>query len=99
MTSSATETSAQVATGVVVTEDALIVDLSDGRTLSVPLDWYPRLLHATPEERSNWRLGARGEGLHGPDVDEDISVAGLLAGRPSGESAASLERWLAARKA
>jgi len=99
MTSSATETAVPVATGAVVTEDALIVDLSDGRTLSVPLDWYPRLLHATPEERGNWRLGAGGEGLHWPDVDEDISVAGLLAGRPSGESAASLQRWLAARKA
>lgn len=99
MTSSATETSAPVATGVVVTEDALIVDLSDGRTLSVRLHWYPCLLRATPEERSNWRLGARGGGLHWPDVDEDASVAGLLAGRSSGESAQALERWLAARKA
>jgi hypothetical protein len=82
-----------------VSEDTLTVDLSDGRSLSVPLAWYPRLLHATPAERGNWKLIARGEGVHWPDVDEDISVAGLIAGRPSGESAASLQRWLAARKA
>jgi hypothetical protein len=88
-----------VTTGVAVTDDTLTVDLSDGRTVSVPLAWYPRLLHATPEERGNWVLIARGEGVHWPDVDEDISVASLIAGRPSSESAASLQKWLAGRKA
>jgi hypothetical protein len=99
MTTSAAEAGTPTATGVAVSEDTLTVDLSDGRSLSVPLAWYPRLLHATPAERGNWKLIARGEGVHWPDVDEDISVAGLIAGRPSGESAASLQRWLAARKA
>jgi len=98
MTTSATE-STPLATGVAVTDDTLTVDLSDGRTVSVPLDWYPRLLHASPGERSNWRLVARGEGMHWPDVDEDISVAALIAGRPSSEGAGSLQRWLAGRKA
>lgn len=98
MTSSATETT-PLATQVAVTDDTLTVDLSDGRTVSVPLAWYPRLLHATPEERRNWRFVARGEGMHWPDVDEDISVASLIAGGPSAESAASLRRWLAGRKA
>jgi Protein of unknown function (DUF2442) len=98
MTSSATETTVPVATGVSVTDDTLTVDLSDGRTLSVPLAWYPRLLHATSHERGHWKLVARGEGVHWPDVDEDISVASVIAGRPSDESAASLQRWLAARK-
>jgi hypothetical protein len=82
---------------VVVTEDTLTVDLTDGRTISVPVAWYPRLLHARPEERHNWRPIGAGEGLHWPDLDEDISVDNLLAGRPSGESQASLGRWLAGR--
>jgi len=98
MTTSATEATAPLATSVAVTEDTLTVDLADGRSLSVPLAWYPRLLHATPQERQGWQLIARGEGIHWPGVDEDISVASLVAGRPSGESAASLRRWLAARK-
>jgi Protein of unknown function (DUF2442) len=99
MTTSATETATPAAIGVAVSEDTLTVDLSDGRTVSVPLAWYSRLLHATAAERGNWKLIARGEGIHWPDVDEDISVAALIAGRPSGESAASLQRWLATRKA
>jgi hypothetical protein len=86
-----------LATGARVTEDALVVDLDDGRTLSVPLAWYPRLLHGTAAERTEWRLVGRGDGLHWPALDEDISVAGLLAGRPSAESPRSLERWLAGR--
>jgi hypothetical protein len=81
-----------------VTEDALTVDLEDGRTISVPLAWYPRLLHATPAERSHWRLIGRGEGIHWPDLDEDVSVEGLLAGRASGEGQSSLQRWLTARR-
>ena len=81
-----------------VTDDALMADLSDGRTISVPLAWYPRLVHATPAERRNWRLIGVGQGIHWPDLDEDISIEGLLAGRPSRESQASLKRWLAARQ-
>jgi hypothetical protein len=81
-----------------VTDDTLVVDLVDGRTVSVPLSWYPRLTHGTPAERSKWRLIGRGEGIHWPDLDEDISVAGLLAGRPSRESQTSLRRWLESRQ-
>jgi Protein of unknown function (DUF2442) len=81
----------------VVTDDTLTVDLSDGRTISVPLAWYPRLVHGTLEERANWRLIGRGEGIHWPQLDEDISVEGLIAGKPSGESQRSLARWIEAR--
>ena len=81
-----------------VTDDTLMADLSDGRTISVPLAWYPRLVHAMPAERLNWRLIGVGQGIHWPDLDEDISVEGLLAGRPSGESQESLKRWLEARR-
>ncbi len=80
-----------------VTDDTLMADLSDGRTISVPLAWYPRLVHATHAERRNWRLTGVGQGIHWPDLDEDISVEGLLAGRPSGESQKSLKRWLETR--
>jgi hypothetical protein len=80
-----------------VTEDTLSVELSDGRTLSVPLAWYPRLLHGTQEARQHWRLIGSGEGIHWPDLEEDISVEGPLAGRPSSESPSSLRRWLSAR--
>jgi DNA-binding CsgD family transcriptional regulator len=80
-----------------VTNDALTVELSDGRTISVPLAWYPRLLHATPAERKDWRLIGKGKGVHWNALDEDISVENLLAGRPSTESQASLRRWLAGR--
>jgi len=79
-------------------EDALIVDLQDGRSISVPLDWYPRLLHGSRAERSNWELIGDGEGIHWLDLDEDISVAGLLAGIPSQESQGSLRQWLQGRK-
>ncbi len=82
-----------------VTEELLIVELADGRTLSVPLSWYPRLWHGRPEERRNWHLIGQGEGIHWPELDEDISVESLLLGRPSNESPASLKRWLAARVA
>ena len=81
-----------------VTDDTLMADLSDGRTISVPLAWYPRLVHATPAERRNWRLIGVGQGIHWSDLDEDISVEGLLAGRPSGESQESLKLWLEARQ-
>jgi hypothetical protein len=98
MSTSTTEIRLPQAMRVSVTEDSLVVDLADGRTLSVPLAWYPRLLHGAPEERSNWRLIGRGEGIHWPDLDEDLSVEGLLAGRPSGESQRSFARWLEERR-
>lgn len=81
-----------------VTDDSLSVDLDDGRTIVVPLAWYPRLQHGTPEERNHWRPIARGEGIHWPDLDEDISVENLLAGQPSGESQRSFKLWLAGRQ-
>ena len=80
-----------------ITKDTLSVDLSDGRTISVPLTWFPRLFHATPKERNNWRLIGKGQGIHWEDVDEDISVEGLLAGKPSGESQGSFKKWLSRR--
>ncbi|HWW76818.1 MAG TPA: DUF2442 domain-containing protein [Pyrinomonadaceae bacterium] len=85
------------AQSVTVTDDALAVDLSDGRSISVPLAWFPRLLHGTQEERDNWRLIGEGEGIHWPDLDEDIRVENLLAGKPSGESQSSFKRWLEKR--
>ena len=83
--------------GVQVTEDTLMVDLEDGRTIAVPLSWYPRLAYATAEERGNYQIAGAGYGIHWPDLDEDIGVEGLLTGKRSMESAASLQRWLAAR--
>jgi len=80
-----------------VTEDELIVALEDGRTIAVPLVWYPRLLHGTREEREKWRLIGNGRGIHWPELDEDISVEHLLAGIPSGENQKSLQKWLARR--
>ena len=94
MTISAVEIKVPNADNVSVTEDSLSVDLSDGRTIAVPLAWFPRLLHATREERENWRLIGKGQGIHWKDIDEDISVEGLLAGRPSGESQESFRNWL-----
>lgn len=85
------------AQAVVVTDEALVVDLVDGRTITVPLAWYPRLAQGSPAERSRWRFIGEGEGIHWPDLDEDISVDGLLAGRRSGETQTSLRRWLERR--
>ena len=98
MPTSPVELAGPVALTIDVTEDTLTADLMDGRTISVPLDWYPRLVYATPEERDNWEIHAGGQHLHWPDVDEDISVEGLLAGRRSGESPRSLQRWLEAKQ-
>ncbi|MCP3980384.1 MAG: DUF2442 domain-containing protein [bacterium] len=81
-----------------VSDDTLTVDLADGRTLSIPLAWYPRLAHGSTAERENWDLIGRGEGIRWPDLDEDISVECLLAGRGSAESQQSLESWLRGRK-
>jgi hypothetical protein len=84
---------------VTASDEALSVDLADGRTITVPLALFPRLSHGSPTERANWRLIGGGIGIHWPDLDEDISVASLLAGRKSGESRDSLRRWLQARSA
>jgi len=99
MSISGVEIAVPKAENLTVTRDTLSVDLSDGRTISVPLAWFPRLLHATQEERNNWRLIGKGHGIHWEDLDEDISVEGLLAGRPSGESQASFKKWLNGRAA
>ena len=80
------ETETPKAVDVALSKNALSVELSDGRTISVPLDWYPRLVHATEAERANWRLVGKGHGIHWEDIDEDISARGLLAGGPSAES-------------
>jgi hypothetical protein len=98
MSTSGTELREPVAQGVAANDEALIVDLADGRTITVPLSWFPRLAHGTLAERSNWRLIGAGVGIHWPDLDEDISVESLLAGRRSGETQESLRRWLQARK-
>lgn len=97
MSVSARELSVPLAQEVKVTRDSLNVQLSDGRSISAPLAWYPRLLHASPEERKNWRLIGKGRGIHWDAVDEDISVEGLLFGHRSSESQESLARWLASR--
>ena len=97
MNTSAVEMVVPDAERVTVTDDTLTVECSDGRTISVPLAWYPRLLHATRKERNNWRIVGKGQGIHWEDIDEDISVEGLLAGRPSGESQVSVKKWLRRR--
>ena len=97
MSISAVEIEIPLARLVRVTGDTLHVDLSDGRTISVPVAWYPRLAHASADERREWRLIAQGRGIHWESIDEDISVEGLLAGRPSGESQLSFKRWLSSR--
>ena len=88
---------------VFVTEDALTAELEDGRTISVPIVWYPRLSYATQKERENWCMIGKGSGIHWPDLDEDISedisIENMLVGSPSGESQKSLQRWLDERKA
>ncbi len=85
------------AQGVSITEDEIILELTDGRTISIPLVWYPRLYNGTDEERNNWRFIGDGEGVHWPDLDEDISVEHLILGVPSGESQRSLQKWLKER--
>src|SRR6266436_10408256 len=85
-------------TNVAVTDDTLSVDLEDGRTVSVPIGWYPRLASGTDSERSNFEISGAGYGVHWPDLDEDIGVEGLLLGKRSLEGFASFERWLEQRK-
>jgi hypothetical protein len=94
MTTLAIKIDLPYAENVMITEDTLNVDLSDGRTISVPLNWFPRLLHSSQKQRNNWRLIGRGHGIHWNDIDEDISVEGLIAGQPSGESQTSFKKWL-----
>ena len=94
MNSSTVETKAPIATSVQVNDHTLSVDLSDGRTISAPIAWFPRLSHGTSEERAHWRLIGDGRGIRWPDLDEDVSVENLLAGKPSGESQLSFRRWL-----
>jgi len=83
---------------VTTTDDTLSVDLDDGRTVSVPIGWYPRLAYGTPAERANFQISSAGYGIHWPDLDEDIGIEGLLLGKKSTESLASFERWLQRRK-
>jgi hypothetical protein len=92
------ERAAAEAQSVRVSDEDLVVDLADGRTITVPVAWFPRLAHGTSAERANWRLIAGGEGIHWPNLDEDISVDSLLAGRRSGETQESLRRWLERRE-
>ena len=85
------------AVSVECTDTVFTVVLADGRSISIPLDWYPRLAHGRPDERMNWEIIGDGDGIHWPALDEDIGVEGLLEGLRSAESPASFERWLAAR--
>ena len=94
----AVEISEARAQNVQIDEDRLVVDLTDGRTISAPLAWYPRLWHGKPEERARFEIIGDGAYIHWPNLDEDLSVAGILAGRRSGESLASLQQWLAGRR-
>jgi Protein of unknown function (DUF2442) len=98
MSFSATDNQSVLATGLMLTDDTLSVELSDGRTVAAPIEWYPRLAHGSVQERETWRFIGGGRGIHWPDLDEDVSVANLLAGQPSGESQESFQRWLKDRK-
>jgi Protein of unknown function (DUF2442) len=98
MNISGTELKEASVQNVSVSDDALVADLADGRTISVPLAWLPRLAHGTQAERGNWRLIGGREGIHWPDLNEDVSVQILPAGRKSGETQESLRRWLERRE-
>jgi hypothetical protein len=97
MNSSVLDVQEARAQAVRVSDNSLTIDLADGRTLIVPLVWYPRLWHGTPEERTHFEISADGTLIHWPDLDEDLSVSGILAGRHSGESQESLKKWLETR--
>ncbi len=97
MSTSMVETREALAIHVELGPDTLSVELTDGRTIAAPLAWYPRLAHGTPEERGAWRLLGGGRGIHWSALDEDVSIANLLAGQPSSESQSSFKKWLAAR--
>lgn len=98
MPTSTPEAAVPTAERVTVSDDTLRVELSDGRTISAPLAWFPRLAHATAKGRKNWRLIGKGSGIHWNDIDEDVNVENLLRGRPSGESQSSFQKWLSSRR-
>jgi hypothetical protein len=98
MPSTAKKTQSPRAVYVVCDDQTLAVQLADGRRLVLPLEWYPRLKHGTPVERNDWRLIGNGEGIHWPQLDEDLSVEGFLAGRKSGESPEMIRFWLENKK-
>ena len=79
---------------VAVTDDTLSVDLEDGRSISVPIVWYPRLARGTPQERAHFQISSAGYGIHWPELDEDIGIEGLLLGKRSTEGPSSFDRWL-----
>lgn len=86
------------AVDVEITDDTLTVDLEDGRTISVPIGWFPRLAYGSPEERANFQISGAGRGIHWPDLDEDIGTEGLLLGKKSNESPASFKKWFSQRR-
>jgi hypothetical protein len=98
MSTLAVEITEARAQNVQIDEDRLVVELADGRTISAPLAWYPRLWHGKPDERAHFEIIGDGAYIHWPELDEDLSVTGILAGRRSGESLESLQRWLDSRK-
>lgn len=98
MNTSELESVAVNAITVMVSDDTLTVELSDGRSVAAPLVWFPRLLHGTNAERTDYRLIGQGSGIHWPQLDEDISVNNLLQGKRSQESQVSLKRWLEQRQ-
>ena len=97
MSTSDIEIRTALARSVSFAADGFAVDLADGRTITIPLAWFPRLVHGSDAERANWRLIGHGEGIHWPDLDEDVSIESLLAGRSSQERPESLRAWLTAR--
>lgn len=98
MSSFLTEVETANAVSVRLSDDLLTVELDDGRIVSVPMSWYPRLYHATKDERLDYRLISNGSGIHWERIDEDISIKGILAGHRSQESQSSLDKWLKSRK-
>jgi hypothetical protein len=98
MSSLAVEVQEPRGKSVKVSDEELTVDLVDGRTIMVPLAWFPRLWHGTPQERNHFEIFGDGTYIHWPDLDEDLTVAGLLAGQRSGETPQSLKKWLDSRK-
>ena len=97
MSTSANEIIRPCATNVDISENTINIELYDGRSLSVPLSWYPRLEHASPEERNTWELIGSGLGIHWPEIDEDVSIEAVISGKPSNESQDSLNKWLNSR--
>ncbi|MBN1648510.1 MAG: DUF2442 domain-containing protein [Spirochaetales bacterium] len=98
MSSLKTEIEIANLTKIKINDESIIVDFDDGRTISLPTSWYPRLQYGSQKERDNYHMIGNGEGIHWPDLDEDISIEGLISGIRSHESQASLQNWLKARK-